>query len=158
MYKQTRECHLIGVKLKHSMTSVPSAPDQLNACQGRTSSKPRFAAAQSRKQPTFSEGKNYCNVLFYLTTEIASLHGAFHCGQIVAFGRLWLFICWVTLKKATLLNATQKIKATIDQKPQFGHNEMRHVNRLKKLFGALKMLLKISRRQLPVSLPWLRAW
>jgi len=33
-------------------------------------------------------------------------------------------------KKATLLNVTQKIKATIDQKSQFGHNEMRHVNRL----------------------------
>jgi len=50
---------------------------------------------------------------------------------IVAYGRLWLFICWVTLKKVTLLNVTQKIKVTIDQKPQFGHNEMRHVNRLK---------------------------
>jgi len=25
---------------------------------------------------------------------------------------------------------TQKIKATIDQKPQLGHNEMRHVNSL----------------------------
>jgi len=24
---------------------------------------------------------------------IACLHGAFHCGLIVAFGRLWLFIC-----------------------------------------------------------------
>ena len=61
---------------------------------------------------------------------LACLHGVFHCGLIVAFGRLWLFICWVTLKKATFFNVTQKIKATIDQKPQFGHNEMRHVNRL----------------------------
>jgi len=34
------------------------------------------------------------------------------------------------LKKATLLNVTKKIKVTIDQKPQLGHNEMRHVNRL----------------------------
>jgi len=48
----------------------------------------------------------------------------------VVFGRLWLSIYCVTLEKATLLSVTQKIKATIDQKPQLGHNEMCHVNRL----------------------------
>jgi len=49
---------------------------------------------------------------------------------IVAFGRLWLSIFCVTLEKSTPLSVTQKIKATIDQKPQLGHNEMCHVNRL----------------------------
>jgi len=34
------------------------------------------------------------------------------------------------LKKATLLCVARKIKATIDQKPQLGHNEMCHVNSL----------------------------
>ena len=50
-----------------------------------------------------------------------------NCGfwSVVAFHLLSL-----TLKKPTPLNVTKKIKATIDQKPQFGHNEMRHVNRL----------------------------
>ena len=62
--------------------------------------------------------------------QLACLHGAFDCGLIVAFGQLWLFISWVTHKKATLQNVTQKIEATADQKPQFRHNEMRHANRL----------------------------
>jgi len=34
--------------------------------------------------PTFVEQR---------ATSLAYLHGAFHCGLIVAFGRLWLFIC-----------------------------------------------------------------
>jgi len=31
--------------------------------------------------------------LKWLASQIVCLHGAFHCGLIVAFGRLWLFIC-----------------------------------------------------------------
>ena len=46
--------------------------------------------------------------------QLACLHITFHCGLIVAFGRLWLSIFCVVLKKATLLSVTQKIKATID--------------------------------------------
>ena len=62
--------------------------------------------------------------------QLAYLRGTFHCGLIVAIGRLWLSIFCVPLKKATLLSVTQKIKATIDQKSQLGHSEMCHVNRL----------------------------
>jgi len=71
----------------------------------------------------------WSTVAFYFLS--TCLHGTFHCGLIVTFGRLWRSIFCVTFfKKSTLLSVTQKINATIDQKPQLGHNEMCHVNRL----------------------------
>ena len=38
-----------------------------------------------------------------LSVQLAGLHGAFHCGFVVAFPRLLLFICWVALEVVALL-------------------------------------------------------
>jgi len=55
---------------------------------------------------------------FILELKLACLHGAFHCGEIVAFGRLWLFICWVTLEivafSGPVGEVVQELKATMD--------------------------------------------
>jgi len=38
-----------------------------------------------------------------LSVQLACLHGAFHCGFVVAFPRLLLFICWFALEVVALL-------------------------------------------------------
>jgi len=38
---------------------------------------------------------------------------------------------------------TQKIKATIDQKAEFGHNEMRHVNGLR-VFNSVLLFAQLN--------------